>query len=146
MAIDKTGQWWVGDTADDLSEYLQALSEGSYKVHEFRVARCECGSDEFHVESSDQDGVARRTCIKCMQQHFVCDSGEFWDEAETERWQCIECKSMVANVGVGFSLYDDRQDIHWLYIGERCVRCGVLSCSDGWKIGYNPSLQLMDQV
>lgn len=146
MAIDKSGKWWTGSTPDDLREYLEALSEDSYKVHEFRLARCHCGSVDFEVETSDEDGVARRTCAKCRNEHFICDSGEYWDEADTERWQCIECQSIIANVGVGFSLYDDRQDIHWLYIGERCAQCGLLGCTASWKIGYGPSLQLLDQV
>lgn len=146
MAIDKSGKWWVGGTPDDLQEYLEALSEDSYKVHHFRLARCVCGSVEFQLEFSDTDGVARRTCAHCGNKHVICDSGEFWDEAEPEQWECVECKSTTANVGVGFSLYDDQVDIHWLYVGDRCARCGVLGCCAGWKIGYNPSLQLMDQV
>lgn len=146
MAIDKSGKWWVSGAADDLQEYLKAFSEDSYPIHQFRLARCECGSVEFQLAFSDSDGVARRTCVACGKEHFMCDSGEFWDEAETERWQCVECVSTTANVGVGFSLYDDQKDIHWLYIAERCARCGVLGCCASWKIGYNPSLQLMDQV
>lgn len=144
MAIDKSGEWWVGDGPEDLKEYLEAFSEDSYPVHEFRVARCDCGSVEFHLEASDEDGVARRACVACKRKHFICDSEENWDDAETKRWRCVECKSKVANVGVGFSLYDDRQSIHWLYVGERCVACGVLGCAASWKIGYSPSLQLMD--
>lgn len=146
MAIDKSGKWWVGKTPEDLKEYLDAFSEDSYPIHEFRLARCDCGSLEFQIEASDEDGVARRTCAACRQNHFLCDSEENWSDAETKRWRCTACKSRVANVAAGFSLTEDRQAIHWLYVGERCVGCGVLGCLTSWKIGYSPSLQLMDLV
>ena len=146
MAIDTSGEWWTGTSPDDLEEYLRAYADDSYQVHEFRLARCECGSLEFLLDSSDPDGVARRTCLKCQNEHFICDSGEFWNDAETERWACIDCESSTANIGVGFSLYEDRADIKWIYIGVRCAHCGVLGCCAGWKVGYGPSLQLMNQV
>jgi hypothetical protein len=146
MAIDKSGKWWIGSKPEEIAEYLDALSEDSYKIHEFRLAHCDCGSLEFRLDASNHDGVARRICAHCKKEHFICDSKKFWDEAEPELWKCVECESETANIGVGFSLYDDRQDIHWLYIGVRCARCGVLGCFAGWKIGYGPSLQLMDQA
>jgi hypothetical protein len=146
MAIDTSGKWWVGDFPGDLEAYLQAYSEDSWLVHQFRLAKCVCGSVEFRLDASDNDGVARRTCAKCRHAHFICDSAEFWDEAEPEHWKCIECGSEQCNIGVGFSLYDDETDIRWLYVGERCARCGVLGCFAGWKIGYGPSLHLMEQV
>jgi hypothetical protein len=146
MAIDKSGKWWIGSTPEDIAEYLQAYSEESYRMHEFRLARCECGSVEFHLDASDNDGVARRTCAHCSKVHFICDSEEFWEEAEPEHWNCTECESEIANVGIGFSLYEDRQDIHWIYVGERCSSCGVLGCFAGWKVGYGPSLHLLDKA
>src|SRR6476660_7290050 len=116
MAIDKSGKWWVGEQATDLREYLDAYSEESYRVDEFRLSSCACGSPEFILDASDNDGVARRTCAKCNYQHFICDSEQFWDDAEPDRWRCIECSSDKCNVGVGFSLYEDKDDIKWIYI------------------------------
>ncbi|MGA7753515.1 MAG: hypothetical protein WCB05_11810 [Candidatus Sulfotelmatobacter sp.] len=52
---------------------------------------------------------------------------------------------MSANVGVGFSLYDDGE-IRWVYFGERCSACGILGCFAGWKVAYSPSKQLLEQV
>jgi hypothetical protein len=146
MAIDKTGKWWVGRKPEDIEEYLQAYSEDSYPTHQFRLCRCECGSVEFKLAASDDEGVARRTCLKCGLAHLLCDSQEYWDEAEPEEWACVECGSHGCNVGVGFSLYDKGQDIKWLYVGTRCALCGILGCFAGWKVGSSPSLQLMDQV
>jgi hypothetical protein len=146
MAIDKSGQWWVGSDADDLKEYLEAYSSNSYPIDHFRLGCCKCGCFDFKLHASDRDGVALRTCVKCGQAHLICDSQEFWEEAHPEQWCCTECESEICNVGVGFSLYEDHQDIRWLYVGVRCAQCGVLGCFAGWKVGYGPSLQLMDQV
>jgi hypothetical protein len=146
MAIDKSGKWWIGSTPEDIGEYLDAFSEDSYPVHEFRLARCDCGSLEFRLDACDDEGVARRICARCKKEHFICDSEESWEEAEPEQWKCVECKSKTTNIGVGFALYDDRKNIHWLYVGQRCARCGVLGCFASWKIGYGPSLPLIDQV
>jgi len=146
MAIDKSGKWWIGTEPQDIAEYIEAYSEETYQVHKFRLARCKCSSVDFHLDASDTDGVARRTCVHCNKVHFICDSKEFWEEAEPERWKCTECESEITNVGVGFSLYEDRQDIKWIYIGVRCSSCGVLGCFAGWKVGYGPSLHLMDEV
>lgn len=81
--------------------------------------------------------------IEYKQEHYVCDSHEFWDDESPEMWQCIECQSTSCNVGIGFALYEDKQDIRWVYIGYRCVRCRVLGCFAGWKVGYSPSMQLL---
>ena len=144
MAIDTTGKWWIGEQADDLKEYLEAYSAETYPTTEFRLSKCDCGSLEFRVEADDDEGVARRTCVKCRKKQFICDSGEFWEDAEPESWKCVECKSRSANLGVGFSLYDDGE-VRWVYLGVRCSKCGVLGCFAGWKIGYSPSRHLLDQ-
>jgi hypothetical protein len=123
--------------------FLEAYATEGYEVHDFRLATCECGSHSFHLEADDNEGVAKRTCSKCTRHHFLCDSEEYWEDAEPQMWKCIECNSEDANIGVGFSLYEDDGEIRWLYVGYRCARCGVLGCFAGWKIAYAPSKQLM---
>lgn len=134
--------------AEDIRAYLEALSADSYPVHEFRLCACPCGSRIFDLESDDNEGTARRVCRECKAEHFICDSGEYWADAEPEKWGCIQCKkkSEGANVGVVFSLYEGGKAIRWLYIGVRCARCGILGSPAGWKIGYEPSLPLLDKV
>lgn len=147
MSIDKAGKWWVGSSPEDIKEYLEAYSappEG-YGTQAFRQAKCECGSEDFELFADDDEGCARRICTFCGSEHFICDSEEFWAESAPEKWKCIECGSTRANVGVGFSLYDDGE-IRCLYIGERCVACGILGCFAGWKVAYAPSKQLLEQV
>jgi hypothetical protein len=146
MAIDKSRKWWIGSEPGDLKEYLDAYSEENYPIHEFRLARCKCGSKSFRLEFDGEEGGARRTCPKCSKSQFLCDSEEYWEDAEPEPWSCIECQSDNCNVAAGFALYEDLQNIKWLYVGVRCAECGVLGCCAEWKVGYDPSLQLMDQV
>lgn len=145
MSIDTSGKWWVGTSPDDIKEYVAAYAAGGYKVHEFRLAKCACGSVDFHLDADDTEGVAKRTCTKCSRQHFVCDSEEFAAEAEFQHWRC-ECGSEVTNIGVGFSLRKPAGEVRWLYIGCRCAKCGMLGCFAGWKIDYVPSRQLFDRV
>lgn len=147
MAIDRSGKWWTGETPDDIREYLEAYAAGSYEVHEFRLARCTCGSSTFALETDDDEGVARRTCSKCSTPHFLCDSGEYWAEATPETCTCIACGTTPMNVGVGFSLYpDDPAGVRWLYIGVRCSRCGILGCPASWKVATADAAYLLDQV
>jgi hypothetical protein len=147
VAVDTSGKWWVGDQAQDIGEFLQSYATKGYEITEFRLANCGCGSLEFALEADDDEGVARRTCVSCHKAHFICDSGEFWADAEPERWKCLECHSQSTNVGVGFSLYDDDlTGVKWLYVGTRCAKCGVLGCFTGWKVALSNALHYLDEV
>jgi hypothetical protein len=143
MAIDKSGHWWVGSETDDICEYLVAFRAEGYEVHEVRMCRCGCGSAEFRLETDRQEGCARRTCAACRTPHLVCDSAEYWEEAEPESWTCTSCGSSTCNLAVGFSLYDSEAgelpDVRWISVGCRCSACGTLGCVADWKVGYGPS-------
>ena len=144
MSIDTSGKWWVGSALTDLHEYLKALADDSYPVHEFRLARCPCGGERFELHVEQAEGVARRTCIQCKARHWIADSAEHLESrTRLKRYKCITCKSTHANVGVGYSLYEDATAIRWLYVGNRCAECGVLGSMVNWKVGYEPSLQLL---
>jgi hypothetical protein len=145
MAIDKSGKWWTSDQPQDVRGFLEAYSAEGYKVDDFRLALCECGSEVFNLWADDDEGCAKRVCLSCAKDHFICDSEEYWADSQPVEWKCIECGSTSANIGVGFSLYEDGE-IRWLYVGERCSSCGFLGCFAGWKIAYAPSKQLLSQV
>jgi hypothetical protein len=150
MAIDKSGQWWVGSESDDIREYLVAYRCEGYDVHEVRLCRCGCGSAEFRLEADRLEGCAQRTCTDCGTPHLVCDSAEYWEEAEPESWTCTQCGSPTCNLGVGFSLYEpeggDPPDVRWISVGCRCSACGTLGCVVDWKVGYGPSNALIGQA
>ena len=145
MTIDTSGKWWTGSSPSDVGEYLRALSASGYPVTEFRQARCHCGHECFSLAVEQDEGIARRTCEKCSAEHFICDSGEHWtSKLRLKKLKCPTCRSMIANVGVGFALYEDRQSVQWLYVGHRCAGCGTLGSMVDWKVGYEPSLQLLE--
>ncbi|NGN42081.1 hypothetical protein G6N74_13505 [Mesorhizobium sp. CGMCC 1.15528] len=143
MTIDDSGRWWVGSQSGDIRPYLEAYAD-AYEVDEFGLCGCKCGSEKFLLKTNED--AAQKTCADCGQESFICDSEEYWDEASADGYVCTECNSEQANIGVGFSLYPDREAIRWLYLGVRCASCGVLGCIAGWKIGYSPSLHLIESV
>ena len=145
MTIDTSGKWWVGSEPADLAAYLREFTADSNLVGEYRSATCPCGSTEFFVDADDTQGAAKRTCAKCRSEHFICDSAEYWEEAEPSRCAC-PCGAEVMNVGVGFAIYPDDREVKWLYIGCRCASCGVLGCYADWKVAYAPSRHLFDQT
>lgn len=147
MTIDKYGKCWIGSEPNDLAEYLEAFSSDSgYKSEEFRLSKCSCGSISFQLEADDNEGTARRTCTQCHAKYFICDSEEYWEDSEPEQWHCISCNSSNTNIGVGFALYPKDKEIKWLYLGVRCVKCGVLGCFADWKVAYAPSRHLLELV
>jgi hypothetical protein len=145
MSIDTSGKGWVGTEPADIQEYLVAYTQDEYPADEFRLAKCSCGSDVFNLEANDGAGAAKRTCVQCGAEHFICDSEEYWADSDPEEFACTECVSKRANIGVGFSTYDDGE-VHWLYVGVRCDGCGILGCFAGWKVAYSPSRHLLEQV
>lgn len=144
MTIDTSGKWWKGSIPEDIGAYLQALSASSYPTSEFRLSRCQCGQVTFRLEVEQDAGVAKRVCVSCGAEHLVCDSAENHEEGtKLRKLRCV-CKTDVVNVGVGFSMYESSQVIRWLWVGHRCVKCGVLGSMVDWKVGYEPSLDLLN--
>ena len=124
---------------------MEDYARESYPIVELRFPRCACGSDRFQVQGDDTDGVACRRCIACKAEHLICDSAEFWDDAEPEQCFCT-CESGVFQVGVGFARTTDGEDLRWIYVGMRCVTCGLAGVYLDWKIDYGPSLHLVDRA
>ena len=147
MTIDRSNEHWTGDVPDDIRGFLEAYATEGYEVHDFRLARCACGSLAFRLEADEDEGVARRTCTACAAEHFICDSEEYWTDADPEPCLCGECDADTVNIGVGFSMYEnDPTGIRWLYVGVRCTGCGTLGCFTGWKVGMGDALYLRDRV
>ena len=145
MAIDTSGKWWVGTEPNDIAAYLDRYGAGNAAVSAFRLSECACSSVTFMLDADDDEGCAKRTCTRCAAEHLICDSADYWNEASPIRLHCVECKNEPANVGIGFSLYEDGE-VRWVYVGVRCTNCGVLGCFAGWKVGYSPSAQLLSQA
>jgi hypothetical protein len=145
MAIDKSGDWWIGSSPDDIQEFLTewTTEEDGYVPSVFRRVRCDCGSEEFEFERAGD--IVRRTCAKCSSNKFICRTSEDWEEAEEEEgsepFSCVECDGTKANLVIGFALYDDQPEIDgvkWFYVGVRCALCGILGSFCDGKIGWGP--------
>ena len=146
MAIDTSGKWWVGSEATDIAGYLMAYKAEGYEVHATRLCKCRCGSTAFELEADQEEGCAQRTCAVCRIKHLVCDSANYWEDAQPQSWTCTECQCKT----VGFSLHEKEKgqqpDVRWVSVGQRCTNCGTLGSFVNWKVGYGPSYQLLDQA
>lgn len=138
--------WPVGETLDDLAAYAMVQGAEGYAVHEVRLCRCAaCGGEVFGVHGDLEEHAAKRFCRGCGAGHFIADSGQYWEEAQSAVMVC-ECDGdgdeQDFNVAVGFSLYADSGGIRALAITSRCVACGRLGYWDDWMIrGGDTDLQ-----
>ena len=147
MAIDITGEWWRGESADDIADYLEELGPGGYPVHHVARSICAtCSGDVFTIELDPSSVCARRTCLSCRSVAFMLDSDQYWmdgDEEEGPTGVVCPCGSNRFESAAGFSLMDDGE-VRWVSIGIRCVHDGVLGCCADWKIRYSPSRHLLN--
>jgi hypothetical protein len=144
MAIDDSGKWWKGTEFADIEEYLRILTADGYPAHEVVQCVCTCGHTVFRLEGDQDAGCLLRTCAACKLAHFICDSGEYWDESTPVKVAC-PCRGRLFEIGVAFSRNQDGE-VRWITIGERCVRCGVLGSFVDWKIDYVPADHLLTRV
>ena len=146
MAIDRSGQWWIGDAPSDLDAYVSAFSAENHPSRTVVHATCaSCGSTAFSVTLDDEEGCAVRTCASCGESRALLDSDEYLDDATLENAEC-PCGGSTFNTAVGFAFYDDSDDVRWVYLALRCTTDGVLGCYADWKIGYSPSAHLLRSV
>lgn len=145
MAIDMSGEFWTGENADDLAEYLRRFSADGYPADVVVRAACAaCGSLRFRVALDDEEGAATRTCSDCSSVTAMLDSDEYLDDADLSDAEC-PCGGDTFDVTVGFAMRENAE-VRWIYVGLRCLTDGVLGCYADWKIDYEPSRHLLEQV
>lgn len=146
MALRKKGKWWYGDSQADIrGELARYGKENEYIPTQFADAKCPCGGNTFRLALDDEQGVAVRTCTACGKEHPIGDSDEFMEDAELQKCDCI-CEKDAFEITVGVSLYDDSEDIRWLYVGCRCPACGLTGCYCDWKNEFNDYRKLLERV
>ena len=143
-----TGDRPSGATFDDLAAFLQRPEPGGYPIDVVRECICRsCAGRSFEVQVTSSGDAVRRTCLACGARDFIADSADYWDDAEDAEYFCAcPCGEEDFAGAVGFSLREDGQDVRWIYLGLRCLACGVLALYADWKISYGPSLHLLDQA
>ncbi len=128
--IDKSGDWWKGQTFEDLVDYLRQHTAENWTAGPVSQARCHsCGTMTFRLLVDDDNGCAQRPCERCGKMAFIGDSEEFWEDTDPGEPAC-PCGSELFEVGIAFSLRENG-DIRWITVGARCVRCGVSRCARG---------------
>jgi hypothetical protein len=144
MALKKRGKYSYGESQADIREELVRYSKANtYAVQHFADATCDCGGKTFRLKLDDTEGAAVRECATCSKEHPIGDSDEYLEDAELEECAC-PCEKEVFEISVGVSLYADSEDVRWIYIGCRCVSCGLVAVYGDWKnefIGYRALLE-----
>lgn len=146
MAVIKRGKYRYGDSQGDLREEITRYSKANeYAAHHFADAVCRCGNQTFRLRLDDDEGAAVRTCAACAGEHPIGDSDEFLAEAELSECAC-SCGGEQFEITVGVSVYDDSDDVRWLYLGCRCPSCGLVAVYGDWKNEFEGYQQLLAQV
>ena len=145
MALRKRDKYEYGDSQSDIREYLRDYSEENYPVAHFADAVCTCGAKHFKLQLDDNEGAAVRICSECGAEHAIGDSEDYLEGAELQECEC-PCGSSVFEITAGVALYDQSEDVRWIYLGCRCIRCGLTACYGDWKNEYNGYEELLARV
>ncbi len=147
MTSDQAEPRPYGQTFEDLAAFLQRPVPDGYPVDQVRECVCRsCAGRSFEVQVMDEESAARRTCLTCKAREFIADSAEYWDDDAPAEYFCgCPCGHEEFAAAVGFSLREDG-DVRWLFVGLRCLDCGLMGVYEDWKISYGPSAFLLDQV
>lgn len=145
MTLKKRGKYRYGDTEADIRQELVRYSKAGYLAEHFAEATCACGGKHFRLALDDEQGAAVRICTSCKSEHPIGDSDEYLDEAELGECEC-PCGSSEFEITVGVALYDESEDVRWLYVGCRCVACGLTACYGDWKNEFLDYRKLLARV
>jgi hypothetical protein len=143
--IDKRGEWWRGNSPDDIGEYLRYHEAGGFPVARVVASICShCAGTVFALAADDDQGYARRICNSCGKSHAMLDSANYEDDAEPRDCRC-PCGCEAFELAVGYALRAD-DEVRWVSIGCRCTSCGILGCYADWKIDYGPTDSLFSSA
>ncbi len=140
--IDKShNDYWTGDKGD-IAEYLCAYSD-SRNLDVKPVSCRSCGGSIFLVTGCD-DAVQVK-CADCGEQRLLLDSAEYWDDSAHEKWDCAVCGGDRFNLQIGLKRRESGS-VKWVYVGCRCEKCRMLGCFTDWKINYEPTTELEENI
>ena len=144
--LKKRGNYWYGDSKLDIRDEVVRYSKlNTYLAHHFANATCRCGSHTFQLLLDDNEGAAVRRCAACSVEQPIGDSGEYLKDANLEECACL-CGSEEFEITVGVSLYENSDDVRWIYIGCRCQKCRLTAVYGDWKSEFNSYQSLLARV
>ena len=146
MALRKRVKYYFGENQADIRDELARYSKlNSYDAQHFADAICKCSGRVFGLSIDEAEGVAVRTCTACKTEHPIGDSLEYLDEASLETCACA-CGHEEFEISVGVALYEDSEDVKWLYLGCRCPKCGLTATYGDWKNEFCGFKELLARV
>lgn len=146
MVLQKRGKYRFGESQADIrAEILRYSKENGYLAQHFVEAVCKCSGKLFRLALDDNAGAAVRICVSCRSEHPIGDSEEFFDEAELGECAC-PCGGEEFEITAGVSLYQDSEDVRWLYLGCRCPKCSLTAIYGDWKNEFNDYRSLLARV
>jgi hypothetical protein len=146
MALRKRGKYRYGDTQTDIrKEIVRFSKENEYVAEKFASARCTCGGRVFRLYLDDDEGAAVRECVRCGEEHPMGDSADYLKGAELGECTC-PCGQNEFQITVGVSLYEDSEDVRWLYVGCRCPKCKLTAVYGEWKNEFEDYRDLLAEV
>lgn len=144
--LTKRGKYWYGDSRADVHAEIRRFSGlNGFIAEHFADATCSCGNQVFRLLVDEDEGAAVRQCSNCNVEHPIGDSEEYLDDAVFEACSCI-CGSDDFEISVGVSLYEDSEDVRWLYIGCRCDQCNLTGVYGDWKNEFEGYALLLQKV
>ncbi len=142
--IDKSKKYWYGDCADDIDEYLRAYTMKD--TLDVKPVVCHsCQSEALHLRIDSIEEAIQVKCPVCGYKKILLDCDEIWKEARPRLRKCAICKEKEHNVRVGL-LRRENGSVQWVYVGSRCVHCGVLASYLDWKINYEPTDKMENNI
>lgn len=144
--IDTTKEdYWTSDTAEDISEYLRLYSENR-DIDVKSVVCHSCGNDSFELKVDQDEDAVQVKCTKCTTKKILLDCEDVWEDANPKWKNCPICKkSKSYNVKVGFARRESGS-VKWVYIGNRCTNCGTLGSYLDWKVDYEPTEEMEENI
>ena len=146
MALRRKGKYFFGEAQADIREELLRYGRlNGYVPDGYADARCLCGASQFGLMLDEDEGVAVRTCVACGREHVMADGAEYLEDAEPQECAC-PCGAGAFELTVAVSRYPDSDAVRWLYVGARCVTCGLTATYGDWKNEFEDAPQLLRQV
>ena len=146
MGITRRNNQSYGDSQTDIREVLTEYSRGvTYLAEHFADAKCSCGGTVFSLMVDDNEGAATRTCKSCETEQPIGDSADYLEDAELEECEC-PCGSSSFEITAGVALYQDSEDVKWLYLGCRCPECSLTACYADWKNEFENYRALLEKI
>jgi hypothetical protein len=146
MALSKKGKYWYGTTTDDIkTEMLRYSKQNGYEATQYASSTCACGSAHFKLETDEEEGEARRICVKCEAVVLMGDSAEYAADATFDNHECM-CDGVTFELLSGVALYSDSNDVKWYYIGCKCATCNLVGVFAEWKCEAGDAKMFLEKV